>query len=86
MSDVSNQPGTTHVETRWLSVDQIRRQQRIRREAVVAAMLAGDLPYEQRGRIRYARECDVRAWEERRLKHGPQSRPLAIHADLLRYL
>lgn len=49
-------------------------------------MLAGELPYEQRGRVRYARECDVRAWEEKRLRHGPQPRPLAIHADLLRYL
>lgn len=83
---VSPVPNTAACETRWLSVNQIRRQQRIRREAVVAAMLAGELPYEQRGRVRYARECDVRAWEERRLRRGPQPKALAIHADLLRYL
>ena len=52
---------------RWLTVEDIRKQQRMRREAVVAAMLAGELPYEQRGRIRYARITDVEAWEESRL-------------------
>lgn len=34
---------------RWLTVDAIRKQQRMRREAVEAAMLSGELPYEQRG-------------------------------------
>lgn len=67
---------------RWLSVDQIRKMQRMRRERVVEAMLGGELPFEQRGRIRYARLSDVIAWEERRLK--PQDEPLAglVHPDL----
>tara|TARA_R110002073_G_scaffold1715_3_gene12472 strand:+ start:230691 stop:231020 length:330 start_codon:yes stop_codon:yes gene_type:complete len=59
--------------SRWLSVEQIRKMQRMRRETVVAAMLDGELPYEQRGRIRYARFADVLAWEERRL--NPESAP-----------
>ena len=29
---------------RWLTVEDIRKQQRMRRDAVVAAMLAGELP------------------------------------------
>lgn len=53
--------------THWLSVEQIRKMQRMRRETVIAAMEAGELPYERRGRIRYARLSDVIAWEERRL-------------------
>lgn len=51
----------------WLSVDQIRRMQRMRRQTVIDAMNSGELPFEQRGRIRYARLCDVLAWEEQRL-------------------
>ena len=35
---------------RWLTVDQIRKMQRMRRERVLEAMLTGELPYEQRGR------------------------------------
>ena len=54
---------------RWLSVEQIRKQQRMRRQAVLDAMLRGELPFEQRGRIRYARVCDVEAWEQGRLTH-----------------
>jgi len=73
-------------QPRWLSVDQIRKQQRMRRETVLGAMLSGELPFEQRGRIRYARECDVRAWEEKRLKRGPAPRRCEIHPDLLRYV
>ena len=67
---------------RWLTVDQIRKMQRMRRERVVEAMLSGELPYEQRGRIRYARLPDVLAWEERRL--APEEEPLAglVHPDL----
>ncbi len=53
----------------WLSVEQIRKLQRMRRQTVIAAMEAGELPYERRGRIRYARLADVLAWEERRLAH-----------------
>lgn len=80
-------PAGEHVAPpRWLSVDQIRKQQRMRRETVLAAMLSGELPFEQRGRIRYARECDVRAWEEKRLKRGPATRLCEIHPDLLRYV
>ena len=67
---------------RWLSVDQIRRLQRMRRETVIEAMLSGELPFEQRGRIRYARLTDVIAWEERRLK--PDHKPVKglVHPDL----
>lgn len=72
--------------SRWLSVDQIRKMQRMRRERVVDAMLSGELPYEQRGRIRYARECDVLAWEQQRLNRGPEPRRLEVHPDLLQYL
>ena len=53
--------------TRWLSLEQIRKMQRMRRETVIAAMESGELPYERRGRIRYARLSDVLLWEERRL-------------------
>ncbi len=52
----------------WLSVEQIRKQQRMRRQSVIQAMESGELPYERRGRIRYARLSDVIAWEERRLQ------------------
>jgi len=52
---------------RWMSLERIRKQQRMRRERVLEAMLSGEPRYEQRGRIRYARACDVEAWEERRL-------------------
>lgn len=55
---------------RWLTVEQICKQQRMRRERVIEAMLSGELPYEQRGRIRYALACDVEAWEQSRLT-GP---------------
>lgn len=67
---------------RWLTVDQIRKMQRMRRERVLEAMLTGELPYERRGRIRYARLSDVIAWEERRL--APEEHPLAglVHPEL----
>jgi hypothetical protein len=67
---------------RWLTVDQIRKMQRMRRERVLEAMLTGELPYEKRGRIRYARLSDVIAWEERRL--APEEHPFAglVHPDL----
>ena len=71
---------------RWLTVNQIRKQQRMGRETVVAAMLNGELPYEQRGRIRYARVTDVEAWEERRLRKPPTARPVYIHPDLLEFV
>lgn len=66
----------------WLSVDQIRKMQRMRRETVVDAMLSGELPFEQRGRIRYARLSDVVAWEERRCR--PHHEPVRglVHPDL----
>lgn len=51
----------------WLSVEQIRRMQRMRRGTVIEAMESGRLPFEKRGRIRYARLSDVLAWEESRL-------------------
>ena len=72
---------------RWLTVEDIRKQQRMRREAVIAAMLAGLLPYEQRGRIRYARVCDVEAWEKSRLrdKSDPDPRRMLIHPALAEF-
>ena len=51
----------------WLSVEQVRKMQRMRRETVIKAMESGQLPFEQRGRIRYIRLSDVLLWEERRL-------------------
>lgn len=67
---------------RWLSLNQIHKMQRCRREAVIEAMQRGELPFEQRGRIRYARLSDVIAWEERRLR--PDIEPVRglIHPEL----
>jgi hypothetical protein len=64
---------------RWLSVEEIRKMQRMRRETVISAMLIGELPFDQRGRIRYARLSDVLAWEEKRLSGVaiPSKRPIA---------
>jgi len=59
--------------TRWLSLEQIRKMQRMRRETVISAMESGELPYERRGRVRYARLSDVLLWEERRL-----ARPIGV--------
>ena len=67
---------------RWLSVEQIRKQQRMRRETVVAAMLAGDLPFEQRGRIRYARVSDIEAWECSRIARNSEPAAVLVHPDL----
>ncbi|MBK9117983.1 MAG: hypothetical protein IPM18_00020 [Phycisphaerales bacterium] len=66
----------------WLSVDQIRKQQRMRRQTVVDAMLRGELPFEQRGRIRYARARDVAAWEESRLTRAYPVSMRTIHPAL----
>ncbi len=66
---------------RWLTVEQIRKMQRMRREQVIEAMESGVLPHEQRGRIRYARLTDVLAWEERRL-NAPQASAREVHPDL----
>jgi hypothetical protein len=70
---------------RWLTVEDIRKQQRMRREAVVAAMSAGERPYEQRGRVRYARVSDVEAWEERRLSAAGTPTALLLHPDLAEF-
>lgn len=66
----------------WLSVDQIRRMQRMRRQTVVDAMNDGLLPFEQRGRIRYARLSDVLAWEEHRLSHNSSLTTFQLDPDL----
>jgi hypothetical protein len=71
--------------THWLTVEQIRKMQRMRRVTVIQAMEAGELPFERRGRIRYARLADVLAWEERRLTQPatPSTRRIAPElADL----
>jgi hypothetical protein len=66
----------------WLSVDQIRRMQRMRRQTVIDAMNSGELPYERRGRVRYARLCDVIAWEEQRLTEDSSMTTRRIDPDL----
>ncbi len=78
-------PKNSQPPVRWLSVEQIRKQQRMRRETFVAAMLAGELPYEQRRRIRYARVSDVEAWEDRRLNGHQQPALVFIHPDLIEF-
>jgi hypothetical protein len=67
---------------RWLSVDQVRKMQRMRRETVHDAMRSGELPFERRGRICYIRLSDVLAWEERRLKAKTVPVRCLIHPDL----
>ncbi len=70
------------ISPRWMTVEQIRIQQRMRRQTVVQAMLSGALPYEQRGRIRYARVSDVEAWEQARLAGQCQPTKLRVHRAL----
>ena len=67
---------------RWLSVEQVRKMQRMRRETVLGAMRSGELPFERRGRICYIRLSDVVAWEERRLKSETKPSRCLIHPDL----
>lgn len=66
----------------WLSVEQIRIMQRMRRQTVINAMESGELPFEKRGCIRYARLADVLAWEERRLSHTSLDSKRTIDPDL----
>ena len=68
-------------DTVWLSVEQIRKRERMRRELVIEAMSSGALPFEQRGRARYARLCDVIRWEESRLRMR-QHNQTTIRTDL----
>ena len=67
---------------RWLSVNEIRKMQRFRRETVKLAMDNGELPFEQRGNIRYARLSDVIRWEERRLRPDVEPVRGLIHPEL----
>ena len=67
--------------SRWLTLNQIRKMQRMRRETVLEAMNSGELPYEQRGRIRYARLADVLLWEERRLAGTVEQSTFEIDPD-----
>lgn len=74
------------MELKWLTTNEIRKQQRCRREIVRTAMDKGDLPFEQRGRIRYARVSDIATWEEKRLRkplEGNDGEIFALFADLL---
>jgi len=73
-------------EKHWLTVEDIRKEQRMSRQTVIAAIVAGELPYEQRGRIRYARRCDVEAWEISRLKRSSKPKRLWIHPDLIEFV
>jgi hypothetical protein len=75
-------PSAESVLPRWLSVEQVRKMQRMRRETVLNAMQAGELPFERRGRICYVRLSDVVAWEERRLKSETKPSRCFIHPDL----
>ncbi len=59
------QPNPQPQASVWLTAEQIRKQQRMRRERVIEAMESADLPYASRGRIRYARLTDLLACEER---------------------
>jgi len=68
--------------TRWLSVEEIRKMQRMRRSTVIEAMQSGELPFEQRGRIRYARLSDILAWEERRIAKVSAVTTRTIDSDL----
>lgn len=77
--DTSAFPANT---PRWLSLEQIRKMQRCRRETVLNAMLRGELPFEQRGPIRYARLTDVIRWEERRLSRESEPVRGLVHPDL----
>jgi len=56
--------------------------QRMRRSTVMDAMNRGELPFEQRGRIRYARLSDVLLWEERRLLGVPPASTRTIAPSL----
>jgi hypothetical protein len=66
---------------RWLSVDQVRKMQRMRRETVLEAIADGELPCEKRG-ICYIRLSDVVAWEEKRLQRKASPSKDRVHADL----
>ncbi len=74
---------TVELAHRWLSCEEIRKQQRCRRQAVLTAMETGQLPYEQRGRVRYARVCDVEKWELSRLHSNPDPSSVRIHPALV---
>jgi hypothetical protein len=45
-------------------------------------MERGELPFERRGRIRFARLADVLIWEEQRLSRPTALSTRAIRADL----
>lgn len=75
-------PSAESALPRWLSVEQVRKMQRMRRDTVLDAMRAGELPFERRGRICYIRLSDVVAWEERRLKSKAKPSRCFIHPDL----
>ncbi len=67
--------------SRWLTVNEIRKMERMRREIVIEAMESGELPFEQRGRVRYARLSDVLLWEERRLAGNFRQSTFEIDPD-----
>ncbi len=55
----------------------------MRRQTVVAALLSAQVPYEQQGRLRYARVQDGEASEQSLLpKHGPSK--TALHPAVAR--
>lgn len=52
----------------------------------MASVQSGALPFEQRGRVRYARICDVQAWEQARLIKPQPASPRTVCDDLAEFL
>lgn len=82
----SNPTSNDAAKMLWLTVEDIRKMQRMRRSTVIEAMNNGNLPYEQRGRIRYARLCDVIKWEENRIAYKTNNAQTEIDSDFLNFL
>ncbi len=82
----SNPTSPDAAKVRWLTVEDIRKMQRMRRTTVIEAMECGDLPFEQRGRIRYARLCDVITWEQKRLVGTNDDKPINIFDEFTDFL
>lgn len=76
----------SEVSRAWLSVNHIRKRIGRRKEFVSDAMERGELPSEQRGNGRYARLCDVEAWEATLVRHTSQTRGTIKVLECLAYL
>jgi hypothetical protein len=67
----------------WLTTEQIRKRVRCRRKKVIDAQDAGQLVYEQRGRIRYSPLWAVEKWEQTLVEPRSDCTQVRIRADLL---